>query len=41
MPVIEVPLNVTTRTLIKDFRQLLADQPERKQPNVLEHSNAL
>jgi len=38
--VIEVPLHVTTRTLIKDFRQLLADQPQRDQLNVLDHSNA-
>ncbi len=38
--VIEVPLNVTTRTLIKDFRQLLADQPQRDLLNVLDHSNA-
>jgi len=38
--VMEVPLSVTTRTLIKQFRALLAEQHENNPVDVLVHSSA-
>lgn len=38
---LEVPLNVTSRTLVRDFKKLLAATHDNKRVKVTEHSNAI
>lgn len=38
---VEVPLNVTSRTLVRDFKKLIATTNENKRVNVVEQSNAI